>query len=282
MKDVCVITGGGSGMGLETAKIMGKDHFIIICGRNEKKLETAVDELKTMGIEAEFIKCDVSNKSSVLELADYASKNGKVRAVIHSAGMSPHMGDGKKIMEVNALGTINVNNAFYKVMEKEGCIIDVSSMSAYLTPKIIMPKRIYKYSKIDPEIFLKKIMKRVNLFPKKVRPGLSYAISKDFVIWFAKKDAARFGEKGIRVISVSPGSFDTPMGDIEKDDAQVFVEFGAIKRFGHAEEIGELFAFCASKKAGYLTGTDILCDGGVVASGVNPTKIKNKKEDKNV
>ncbi|WP_077610273.1 SDR family NAD(P)-dependent oxidoreductase [Clostridium sp. Marseille-P2415] len=275
MKNVCVITGGGSGMGLATAKLMGKEHYIIICGRSVKKLEGAVQELKEDGIEAEAFACDVSDYKSVEELAIHAKKMGKVTAVIHAAGMSPHMGDAKTIMEVNALGTIHINNSFYKVMEEGSCIIDVSSMSAYLIPKIIMPVGLYKYSLKDPELFVKKVLKRVNMFPKKERSGVSYGISKHFVIWFAKQDAARFGQKGIRVVSVSPGNFETPMGELEKEEADLYTKFCAIKRFGRVEEIASLFAYCASPDAGYLTGVDILCDGGLVASGVNPL-MRNK------
>ncbi len=261
-------------MGLGTAKIMGKDHYIIICGRTVKKLESAVKELKEEGIEVEAFPCDVSDHTSVEKLAFYAKAKGKVAAVIHAAGMSPHMGDPKTIVEVNALGTIYVNNAFYKVMEEGSCIIDVSSMSAYLTPKIVMPVRKYKYSIKDPDYFMKKIMRSINLYPKKIRAGVAYGISKNFVIWFAKQDAARFGEKGVRVLSVSPGNFETPMGELEKEEADSYTKFCAIKRFGRVEEIASLFAYCVSESAGYLTGVDILCDGGLVASGVNPLMKK--------
>lgn len=274
MKDICVITGGGSGMGLATARLMGKDHHIIICGRNAKKLEHAVEELTKEGIDVEAYSCDVSNRFSVEKLAGYAREKGTIAAVIHAAGMSPHMGDARQIMEANALGTIYINNAFYRDMEDGSCIIDVSSMSAYLTPKLVMPVRIYPHSVSDPQYFMNKIMRWVNLFPQKVRAGVSYGISKHFVIWFAKQDAARFGEKGIRVISISPGNFETPMGELEKEEADAYTKHCAIKRLGHVDEIASLFAFCASPSAGYLTGVDILCDGGLVASGISPFKKK--------
>jgi NAD(P)-dependent dehydrogenase (short-subunit alcohol dehydrogenase family) len=274
MKKVCVITGGGSGMGLATAKILGKDNYVIIVGRTIKKLESALQELKSEGIEAESFACDISDCTSVEKLAAHAKKIGTVSSVIHAAGMSPHMGEPRKIMEANALGTINMNESFYNVMEEGSCIIDVSSMSAYLTPELIMPVRGYKYSRIDKEIFMKKMMARVNLFPKKQRTGVAYSISKHFVIWYAKTDAAKFGQKGIRVLSITPGSFKTPMAELEKDDTDGFIEYCAIKRYGHVDEIANLLAFCASEKAGYLTGTDILCDGGCVASGVNPLMMK--------
>lgn len=272
MKKVCVITGGGSGMGLATAKILGKENYIIIVGRTLKKLENALLELQAEGIEAESFACDISDRASVDRLAAYAKKKGIISSVIHAAGMSPNMGDARTIMEANAVGTINMNEAFFGIMGEGSCIIDVSSMAAYLTPKFIMPERSYKYSRIDKEIFMKKMMARVNLFPKKARSGVAYAISKHFVIWYAKNDAEKFGQKGVRVLSISPGSFETPMGELEKDDIKNLIKHFAIKRLGHVEEIANLFAFCASDKASYLTGVDILCDGGCVASGCNPMK----------
>lgn len=70
-------------------------------------------------------------------------------------------------MEVNALGTIFVNNAFYRVRAEGGCIIDTSSMSAYLPPGFIMPKKAYPLRRTNCEAFMKKMMRRVNMFPKK-------------------------------------------------------------------------------------------------------------------
>lgn len=272
MKSICVITGGGSGMGLATARRLGKNHHIIICGRTVTKLQEAVRELQEEGIAVEAFPCDVADYQSVERLAAYASNMGHIAAVIHAAGMSPHMGDALQIMEVNALGTINVNNAFFKVMKENSCLIDVSSMSAYLTPQVIMPVGRYKYSLKEPALFMKKIMSWVNLFPKKVRSGVAYGISKHFVIWFAKQDAARFGEKGVRVLSVSPGNFETPMGDLERSEGEKYMKYCAIKRFGNVDEIASLFEYCISSGAGYMTGIDILCDGGLVASGMNPLK----------
>ena len=192
--------------------------------------------------------------------------------VINAAGMSPSMGEPKTIMETNALGTINIHEAFYEVIQKGGCLIDIASMAGHIIPKLILPMGKYKNSRIDEETFIKKMMARVNLFPRKFRSEVSYSISKNFTIWYAKTDAARFGDRGVRVLSISPGSFETPMGEVEKDTAGAYTKYCAIKRFGYVEEIANLIAFCAGDKVGYLTGTDILCDGGCVASGFNPLK----------
>jgi NAD(P)-dependent dehydrogenase (short-subunit alcohol dehydrogenase family) len=266
MKNICVITGGGSGMGLATAKVMGQDHYVIISGRTVEKLQNAIDELTEMGIEAEAFACDVSDKKSVEKLAKHAANLGTIKSVIHAAGMSPNMGDAEIIMRVNALGTIHVNDVFYQYMESGSCVIDVSSMSGYMIPDLVLPNKQYKLSRINHKQFMKKMMKRVNLLPKKHRTGVSYGISKNFVIWYAKTDAEKFAKKGIRVVSVSPGLFETPMGETEKDISKDFVQKCAIKRYGKVEEIAHLFRYIVDEKLSYLTGVDILCDGGCVAS----------------
>ena len=102
----------------------------------------------------------------------------------------------------------------------------------------------------------------MNLLSKSARTGAAYAISKYFVIWYARHQAARFGAKGVRVLSITPGNFDTPMGELEAQEAGSYLKFNAIKRPGRPEEIAALYAACADPAMGYLTGADILCDGG--------------------
>lgn len=270
MKNVCVITGGGSGMGLATAKRLGKKgQYLLLAGRTAAKLEKAVAELRAQGIEAEGCVCDLGEEASVRALADTAAARGTVTTVIHAAGMSPHMGTPEQIMRSNALGTVHVHDAFYDVLAPGGCLIDTSSMSAYLTPRFIMPIRAFRCSGGDETKFLKKMMARVNLFPKSTRTGVAYSISKYFVIWYAKAEAARFGRKGVRVLSVTPGNFDTPMGELEKEEATAYLKKCALPRLGRPDEIAALYEACADPAMGYLTGADILCDGGCVASGAS-------------
>ena len=89
------------------------------------------------------------------------------------------------------------------------------------------------------------------------------------MIWYARSEAAQFGARGVRVLSVTPGNFDTPMGALEKEEAGTYLKFNAIPRLGKPEEIAALFAAVSDPAMGYLTGTDILCDGGCVAGSRN-------------
>lgn len=270
MKKVCVITGGGSGMGLATAKLVCEaGYYTILVGRTASKLEKAVADLRKAGYEAEAFSCDVSDRESCFALARHAAECGEVKALLHIAGLSPHMGDAERILRGNALGTVNINDAFYEVMAPRGCVIDTSSMSAYLSPQFIMPKGAYKLARTNRDAFLKKMLARVNLLPKDARPGVAYAISKHFVIWFAKTDAARFGAKNVRCLSVTPGNFDTPMGALESGQSEVFIKYSALKRNGKPEKIAALFTMLLDERLGFLTGADIIMDGGVIASGAS-------------
>jgi len=267
MKNVTVITGGAGGMGLATAKIMGSDHFVLICDVNAQRLDAAIEDLKQLGIECDSMICDITDRESVNKLVKKAAALGTVKSVIHTAGLSPQMANAEIIMKVNALGTINLVEAFYEIAEEGFAMVNVASMSAYMFPEFLLPKRAFPYAFTNPEVFLKKALFPTRFMPKGLpQTGTSYSISKNFVVWYSKKSAPKFGAKGARILSVSPGSIDTQMGRLEeKSGSAEMLKDAALKRFGKPEEIAELLAFCASDKAGYLTATDILCDGGVVA-----------------
>jgi len=133
-----------------------------------------------------------------------------------------------------------------------------------------MPQGAYKFCLTDKPLFMKKMMRRVNLFPKKLRSSIAYCIYKHFDVWYSKKSAGLYGDSGILVVSVSPGNFETPMGKLEGAEADKYTKYAAIKRFGYVDEIAFLLASIVDSHNGYLTGVDIVCDGGLVAAGVKP------------
>ena len=263
MAKVCVITGGGSGMGLEAAKFMPKDRIILLSGRTESKLQKAVAELAALGFEAYEKTCDTSNRESVKALAAYAVSLGKVTTVINSAGLSPAMADPETIVRVNALGTVYMNEEFSKIMKKGGVIVDVASNSAYVLPKFLINKKLYALADHDEEKFVKKIVKKAKLAKGDYqRSGFAYALSKNFVVWYAKKCAFDYGPKGIRVVSLSPGLIATDMGNLEAKDGGMLIGFSTEERMGKPEELGYALATVADERNGYLAGVDVLCDGG--------------------
>ncbi len=276
MSNVCVITGGGSGMGLEAAKCMPKEKIIVISGRTLSKLEGAVEELKALGYQAYAKTCDTSDRESVRELATYAASLGEVKNVINSAGVSPAMkGTQEGILRINALGTVYVNQEFSKVMKPGSVILDVSSNSAYVLPSFLINKKVYALAETDEETFLKKLVKKSNLAKGEYqRKGFAYSLSKNFVVWYAKKCAFEYGKQGIRVVSLSPGLIATDMGNLEKEDGGMLIPFSAEERMGRPEELGYALATVADERNGYLAGVDVLCDGG---STTGMKEFKKKK-----
>ena len=264
MAFVCVITGGGSGMGFEAAKYMTKDKIIILSGRTAAKLENGVAELRSLGYTAYAKTCDTASRASVQELVQFACSLGEVKNVIHAAGVSPAMnGNAESILRINALGTVYVNQEFSKVMNKGSVIVDVASSSAYVLPFFLINKRTYALAETDERSFLEKLIKKSNL-PKGEyeKKGFAYALSKNFVVWYAKKCAFEYGERGIRVLSLSPGLIATDMGNLEKEQGGELIGYSAEGRMGTPQELGFALATVADERNSYLAGVDVLCDGG--------------------
>lgn len=266
MSKVCVVTGGGSGMGLSAAKFMPKDRIIVVSGRTESKLTKAVEQLREAEFEAYAKACDTSKRDSVKALAEYAASLGTITNVIHAAGVSPAMkGTMENILRINALGTVYVNQEFSQKMNQGSVIVDIASMSAYSTPNFMIPKKAYPLAETDEALFLKKILKLSALTKDEYqKKGLIYALSKNFVTWYAAKCAFDYGSKGIRVVSLSPGLIATDMGNLESKHGGSMLAFSCEGRMGTPEELGFAIATLADERNGYLAGVDILCDGGTI------------------
>lgn len=274
MEKVCVITGGGSGMGLAAAKFMPKDKIIVVSGRTEKKLLNAVAELEALGYKAYAKSCDTSDRAKVQELVRFAASLGEVTTVINSAGLSPAMSDPETIIRVNALGTVYINQEFSKVMQR-GVIVDIASNSAYILPSFMIMKKTYQLADVDEGKFVSKLLKITKMVKEGYqRSGFAYAMSKNFVVWYAKKSAFEYGPKGIRVVSMSPGLIATDMGNLEKEAGGSLIGYAAEKRMGTAEELGFAIATVADERNGYLAGVDVLVDGG---STTGMKEFKKKK-----
>lgn len=267
MTQVSVITGGAGGMGRATAKVVGQDHVVVLADVRQDRLDEAAGELDGLGITAKAINCDVTDRDAVDTLLATAAELGTLASVIHTAGVSPSMGAADYVMRTNAIGTLNVDESFFARAREGAAIVNVASMAAHLLPETIIPTKQFPMALTDEAAFMTDMLAACAIVPEELQSGIAYAVSKSFVRWYSASQCERFNGKGLRVLSVSPGSIETEMGLLEAEaGAGALVADAAVPRWGRPEEMAELLAFCASDKAGYLTGTDILNDGGVVAS----------------
>jgi NAD(P)-dependent dehydrogenase (short-subunit alcohol dehydrogenase family) len=278
MNRVSVITGGAGGMGLATAKIVGRDHTVVLCDVRQDRLESAAATLAGLGTTPTAVNCDVTDRGAVADLLETANGLGAVASVIHTAGVSPSMGPADYVMRTNAVGTVNVDEAFYAVAGEGSVIVNVASMAAHMLPAKVVPTHQFPLALQDAEAFMNAMLTACDIAPEGARSGIAYARSKGFVKWCSQAQAERFTGRGLRIVSVSPGSIDTEMGRLEaQGEAGAMVADAAVPRWGKPEEMAELLAFCAGDKAGYLTGTDILNDGGVIASMTERARVAAAK-----
>jgi NAD(P)-dependent dehydrogenase (short-subunit alcohol dehydrogenase family) len=274
MKRVSVITGGAGGMGLATAKIVGRDHTVVLCDVRQDRLAAAAETLEGLGITSTAVNADVTRRSAVDDLLGTAQRLGTIASVIHTAGVSPSMGDADYVVRTNAVGTVNVNEAFYETAGEGAVIVNVASMAAHMLPAEMIPTERFPLAIEDSDAFADALVAACSIAPEEARSGLAYALSKSFVKWYSQSQCERFNARGLRIVSVSPGSIDTEMGRLEEQaGAGAMVANAAVPRWGKPEEMAELLAFCASDRAGYLTGTDILNDGGVIASMTERARV---------
>ena len=144
-----------------------------------------------------------------------------------------------------------------------------------MPPSMIKPRGIYKLAEFEEENFVRKMLRKSNLLRGKYeKAGLAYALSKDFVIWHAERCAFKYGKRGIRVCSVSPGLIDTDMGNLERKQGEELIWYAAEERMGKADELGFAIAAIADERNGYLAGVDVLIDGG----STNGKKFKRKSK----
>ena len=271
MKDVCAITGAAGGLGLGTAKKMGETHKLLLSDMDEGKLNKAVEELRGMGMEAEGMIVDVSDRSQVDAFAKKAAEMGRVQAVVHLAGLTALFAAPEKILRVNAFGTMYVNEAFYEVMDAGGAIMDICSISAYLLPEDRIPYNIYEISRDDKEEFYNKLMEVVNNPSfEPVKQGMAYTFSRSFIKWYVSDCCTKFGKKGIRVVSIAPGIVETEMSkqDMDKSGSlDAMLSYCPMGRQGRIDEAAFLISTLVDERNSYVNGLVVLCDGGMYGAG---------------
>ncbi len=278
-KKLSVITGGSSGLGLAAARCLASETSVLLCARGAAGLEKAKAELLTFGADVHIFQMDAAEAEAAKACAEYAAGLGDVVNVIHTAGVSPANTKAEDILRINTLGPINIVQAFYPVMAEDGVAICFGSTAGYvmdtnekMAPLAPLAKQVYeKWEEPGFPALLMDFLANVMHLPENARAGSAYCLSKNFVKYFVYANTWRFAKKGCRILSVSPGSYLTPMHQALIDNAPESagrnLQGIPLQRWGHPYEMGKLVAFLCSKGAGYITGVDILADGGCTFAG---------------
>lgn len=255
---VAVVTGAGGGMGSAIARAFAEQGWaLILSDLHQGPLAALADELAGSVI-VEIVPGDVTSP-------DYASRiiaalgARKIGALAHAAGVSPNMADSKRILAINFTATKILVEALLPKMAPDGTAVLIASNSG----------QIFAWPIVDRSV--KKLLKgRLSLLAMLMlrSPRTAYPLSKRAVQLYARAMAPAFGQVGARIVSLSPGIIDTEMGRLEQKAGPELQKMIAVTPLGHAgraEEIASVVSFLVSPAASYITGTDILVDGGTIA-----------------
>ena len=263
-KDVIALLGAGS-MGTAIVKRIATGKKILLGDISEKNLEKVSNEFKYGGYDVETIVVNALEKDSVNAFAEKAAALGKVMYFIDTAGASPNQATPEHILNLDMVGTGYAVDAFGKVMGKGGAGLLISSQAGYMYP---IPYE------IELEILKTPTEKLLDLpFIKETvkNSGLAYMIAKRVNHLQAQKAAATtWRERRARINSMSPGVIVTPLAYDEfaaiGDLYQNMIDASAAMRTGTSEEIADAAAFLLGEHSTFITGTDLLIDGGVMAA----------------
>jgi NAD(P)-dependent dehydrogenase (short-subunit alcohol dehydrogenase family) len=256
---IAVITGAAGGMGAAVAARLAAGWPLLLCDLDAGRLEPIAAEFRTGGRSAEILAGDIADLSFPARLT--AALAGRdIGMFIHTAGLSPTMADGERILRVNFDATARLVEAVRPRMAKGGCAVLIASSAAHMV----------KSDEIDRAL-TEAVAARssTGLVPLAPRPEMAYPISKRAVIRLVAHEATAFGERGARIVSISPGLIDTAMTRAEQTASEQMKPLLArtpLRRLGTADEIASVAMFLCSKDASYVTGCDIRVDGGMLAA----------------
>jgi NAD(P)-dependent dehydrogenase (short-subunit alcohol dehydrogenase family) len=262
MASISVITGGAGGMGRASAEALASRGPLVITDVGERQAHDAASELRELGATAHPFVCDVANRSDVRALAEEIARLGDLGCVVHTAGLSPTMAAAERIIDVDLVGTAYVLDAMLPLARAGTTAVCIASQSAYLLPAFdaglgALPEALLSGDVVDrlrecaPDLL--------------ADPGIAYGWAKKMVIDLVVAVAPAWGARGARVVSLSPGIISTPMGNAELEQQPFMPSIIALTplgRTGAASEIASVVAFLASEAASFITGSDILVDGG--------------------
>ena len=270
MMTVGIATGAGRGMGLACARrLVGLVDRLLLVDLDEAAVTTAAKDLagSGRGTVAEPFVLDITDRDGLARLAAHVAELGTLRAVAHAAGISPTMAGWRRILTVDLVGTALLAEALRPLATAGTAMVCFASMAPLLGN--LQPEPAVAAILDDPldERFPDRLHDALG--PALENPGAAYSWAKHGVHRFVQREAVRLGPAGARICSVSPGIIDTPQGQQEAashPSMEKLVKVTPLGRAGQPDEVAAVVGFLLSAEASFLTGTDILIDGGVCAA----------------
>jgi NAD(P)-dependent dehydrogenase (short-subunit alcohol dehydrogenase family) len=267
MKQQVVVVIGAGGIGMAIARRQGFGKRVLLADFNEKLLESAAKELELASYKVSMLKVDVSSRASVRALADAAAAFGTVVNAVNTAGVSPNMAPPDRVLAIDLYGSAVVLEEFERVIAPGGAGLIVSSMAGHMSAGLpAEQEHALAFAPAD------ELLAKPFLGPDAVPNSMvAYIVSKRANHLRVQASAISWGKRGARVNSISPGIIATPLAQHElnspiDDIYRAMIEASPAKRMASSDEIAVAASYLLGPDAGFITGSDLLIDGGVIAA----------------
>ena len=265
-KDVMILTGAGQ-IGMAIARRMGYGMKIVIGDKRKENAETVAGILNQAGFDAVPIEMDLSSRASILHLIAEAQRYGEIAMLVNAAGVSPSQASVESILKVDLYGTAVLLEEVGKVIKSGGTGVTISSQSGHRLPAL--GEETDRLLAITPA---EELLALDVLQPQNIRDTLhAYQLAKRCNVKRVMAESVRWGKRGARINSISPGiivtplaidEFNGPRGEFYKN---MFARCPA-GRPGTADEVANVAELLMSNRGAFITGADFLVDGGATAA----------------
>ena len=266
MKNVIVLIGAGS-IGQAIARRIGAGKQILLADLRQENANAAGKVLSDAGFEVSTAIVDVSSRKSVHALVQTATALGSVTGVIHSAGVSPSQASPETILKVDLYGTALVLEEFGNIIANGGACVVIASQSGHRLPALTPTQNKALATTPAEELLTLPI-----LHSDSMKDSLyAYQVSKRGNSLRVIAEAVRWGKRGARVNTISPGIIITPLAKDELTGPRGagykrMIEISPAGRAGTPDEVGTVGALLMGPEGTFITGSDFLMDGGVTAA----------------
>lgn len=266
MKDVMILTGAGQ-IGMAIARRMGYGMKIVIGDKKPENAQAIAEIMNNAGFDVVAMEMDLSSRDSILNLIAKAKEYGEISMLVNAAGVSPSQAPIEAILKVDLYGTAVLLEEVGKVIREGGVGVTISSQSGHRMPALSAEADEQLACTPTEELLSLEILK-----PENIKDTLhAYQMAKRCNEKRVMAESVKWGERGARINSISPGiivtplaidEFNGPRGDFYKN---MFAKCPA-GRPGTADEVANVAELLMGDKGAFITGADFLIDGGATAS----------------
>ncbi|MGH6713568.1 MAG: SDR family oxidoreductase [Bradyrhizobium sp.] len=266
MTKVVVVIGAGL-IGQAIARRVSAGKHVLLADLRLETADAVANVLSDAGFEVSTAAVDVSSRVSVEALVKIATAIGEIDGVIHAAGVSPSQAPPATILAVDLYGTALVLEAFGNVIAPGGSGVVISSMSGHRLPALTAEENAALATTPTEELLALPMLQ-----PNQITDPLrAYQVSKRGNALRVMAEAVRWGRRGARVNTISPGIICTPLAKDELSGPRGpgyrrMIEVSAAGRIGNPDEVGNVAALLMGPDGAFITGSDFLIDGGVTAA----------------